>query len=57
VIAAHEVGRLVSWSQHGVASGVRVEGYERGISPARRQSKVTRARVVRLGRAREGVRK
>ena len=33
VIAAHEVGRLVSWSQHGVTSGVRVEGHERGISP------------------------
>ena len=36
VIAAHEVGRLVSWFQQGMASGVRGDGYERGMSPARR---------------------
>jgi hypothetical protein len=50
VIAAHEVGRLVSWSEHGVASGVRVEGVRAGHVPGSpTPPKLTRARVGSTG--------
>jgi hypothetical protein len=49
VIAAHEVGRLVSWSQHEGASGVKVEGHEPGMARLVGTSTLARARVGSTG--------